>query len=431
MDREARSPGLGPVRQRRPAQDQQAGAAEGGGEAEGRGPVPPELARHIRRIVGELKIHQAERSWAAEVVNDFREHLMRFLRSNNDQPLFQSAELLTTGSYFEKVKIHSPDEFDMMLKLQVPPPFDTTRLDGGLFYRLDLKRPTRLPIKHLLLENRLTLSSSKILSEMYSLVRKFLKTYKAPDKHCRWEVNKKRIYCPAVTLSLCRSDNNELISVDVVPALEAQAWPPVVRNGPEVDNWLGKKSWRISFSHIEKKIITSHGNKKTCCERNGTKCCRKQCLMLLKCLIASLKLHFPVELEPLCSYHGKTTFLHTLTERYDDADWTRPQLPACFLILVSALQDYVRRGNLPHFFVPECNLFSQALFPRKARDFLTNALEEQMVEGLPLLKPPAPVSFLETAAFAKETTSENQLEKSSLVTKMRNKLIWVVIVALA
>lgn len=34
------------------------------------------------------------------------------------------------------------------------------------------------------------------------------------------------------------------------------------------------ESWRISFSHIEKKIITSHGNKKTCCESNATKCCR-------------------------------------------------------------------------------------------------------------------------------------------------------------
>lgn len=43
-----------------------------------------------------------------------------------------------------------------------------------------------------------------------------------PDDCCRWEVNRKRPNSPAVTLSLLRteSDGDELISVDVVPALE-------------------------------------------------------------------------------------------------------------------------------------------------------------------------------------------------------------------
>lgn len=42
----------------------------------------------------------------------------------------------------------------------------------------------------------------------------------------------------------------------------------------------------------------------------------KQCLMLLKSLIEGLKQRFPKELEDLCSYHGKTAFLHTLSHRY-------------------------------------------------------------------------------------------------------------------
>ena len=43
-----------------------------------------------------------------------------------------------------------------------------------------------------------------------------------PDDCCRWEVNRKRPNSPAVTLSLLRTecDGDELISVDVVPALE-------------------------------------------------------------------------------------------------------------------------------------------------------------------------------------------------------------------
>lgn len=75
-------------------------------------------------------------------------------------------------------QVHSPDEFDMMLKLQAPSLLTMTKLDSGLFYRLDLKRPCRTPIKAFLLENERTISSTKILNETYRLIRKFLKTYK-------------------------------------------------------------------------------------------------------------------------------------------------------------------------------------------------------------------------------------------------------------
>lgn len=45
--------------------------------------------------------------------------------------------------------------------------------------------------------------------------------FPVPNKYCRWEVNRKRLCSPAVTLSLCRIGKNseELISVDLVPAL--------------------------------------------------------------------------------------------------------------------------------------------------------------------------------------------------------------------
>ncbi|XP_023118979.2 cyclic GMP-AMP synthase [Amphiprion ocellaris] len=415
--------------------------------------ISPELASLIKRKAKDLKIRQTDRRWAAEVVNDFRENLLRFLRSCTDQPLFQSADFLTTGSYFEKVKIHSPDEFDMMLKLQVPNRLTMTELDGGLFYRIDLIRTTRTHIQAFLLENQRTLSSSKVLNETYRLVRKFLKNYKVPDECCRWEVNRKNPYCPAVTLSLCRTDKNsdELISVDVVPSLEVQGWPVPVRNGPDVENWLGKKvrqeirglpcyfvpkrlkgrnlsedakeSWRISFSHIEKKMITSHGNKKTCCESNATKCCRKQCLKLLKSLIEGLKQRFPKELEDLCSYHGKTVFLHTLSSRFEDSMWACELLPSCFLQLVSALEDHARRGVLPHFFVPECNLFSPAIFPRRALAFLVNALEEQQREGLPLLKHPLPVARLRPETISAEVFTEDDDQSAAVSSAVMTQLV--------
>ncbi|KAM3858579.1 cyclic GMP-AMP synthase [Diretmus argenteus] len=344
----------------------------------GRQRRPSPSPHWIRLSAQDLKIRQKDRRWAAEMANDFRDSLLKFLKKNDDQPYFQSADFFNSGSYFEMVK---------------SPPC--------------------------------TLSASRILSEMHHLVRKFIKTYRVSDELCPWVVNRKRPNSPAVSLFKIGNNSEELISVDVVPALEGS--PLAARNGPDVDNWLGKKTrqeinslncffvpkrlkgcnlseaakgdWRISFSHIEKNIIRSHGNKKTCCESAATKCCRKQCLQLLKCLIEGLKLRFPQQLDALCSYHGKTVFLHTLSIRFKDSMRARPQLPACFLHLLGALDGHTRSGILPHFFVPDCNLFSPAAFPRRALAFLTGALGEQRREGLPLLKPPAPAPPLAQQAM--------------------------------
>ena len=69
--------------------------------------ISPELANWIKLNAKDMKIRQKDRSWAAEMVNDFRDNLLKFLRSSKDQPFFQSADFLTTGSYFEKVKVGS------------------------------------------------------------------------------------------------------------------------------------------------------------------------------------------------------------------------------------------------------------------------------------------------------------------------------------
>lgn len=73
--------------------------------------IPLELANWIKFNAKHLKIRQTERQWAAELVNNFRENLLKFLKSNDDQPFFQSAEFLMSGSYFEKVKVsHDPSD---------------------------------------------------------------------------------------------------------------------------------------------------------------------------------------------------------------------------------------------------------------------------------------------------------------------------------
>ncbi|KAG7219314.1 hypothetical protein INR49_019118 [Caranx melampygus] len=237
---------------------------------------------------------------------------------------------------------------------------------------------------------------------MYRLVRKFLKKYKVPGGEHRWEVNRKHVYSPAVTLSLCRmeEDSKELISVDLVPALEAhpsQGWPLAVRNGPDVDDWLGKKARQeirsLPCYFVPKRLKARNlENKEEAKGKRNTE--EEECLMLLKSLIEGLKRRFPKELNDLCSYHGKTVFLHVLSVRFNDSQWAPQLLPSCFLLLLSHLENHAQTGSLPHFFVPSCNLFSPKVFPRRALAFLAGALREQRSQNLPLLRPPAPVSPL-------------------------------------
>lgn len=66
--------------------------------------IPTDLETWIKNNAEDLKIRLTDRRWAAEVVNDFRENLLKFL---NNEPLFKSAECLNAGSYFEKVKVRS------------------------------------------------------------------------------------------------------------------------------------------------------------------------------------------------------------------------------------------------------------------------------------------------------------------------------------
>lgn len=108
--------------------------------------------------------------------------------------------------------------------------------------------------------------------------------------------------------------------------------------------------------------------------------------------------------------------------------WARQQLPSCFLHLLGALEDHARRADLPHFFVPSCNLFSPAVFPKKALAFLVGALEEQRMFGLPLLKPPAPMRIRSLSA---DLPTKMSAEKSSRLVSVYSLKKMVVVFAVA
>ncbi|XP_071236266.1 cyclic GMP-AMP synthase [Salvelinus alpinus] len=246
-----------------------------------------------------------------------------------------------------------------------------------------------------------------MLSEFRKEVIKFVKKQKDVL------LEKKKKGCPAVTLTI-NGTGTVPISLDIVLGLQVKSsWPTFAQEGFKIDNWLGTKvkkelksqsyylvpkyegkgtvelegvcardSWRISFSHVEKSILTNHGSQKTCCEASGIRCCRKDCLKLLKHLLSLLKAEDP-SLSKFCSYHAKTTLLHACCSRTKDSDWEATQLGPCFQQLLRDFEGHLKDGKLPNFFIPTHNLLGSD-HDRKSCQILAKCIEEKRNKGFPV-----------------------------------------------
>uniref|UniRef100_K7F962 Uncharacterized protein n=1 Tax=Pelodiscus sinensis TaxID=13735 RepID=K7F962_PELSI len=358
-------------------------------------------ALRIKERVKALRLKQEEITKAAAIINGFIDPFIRYLKEYPERPYFKEVTKLTTGSYYEFVKIDHPDEFDVMLALPVTCCVQCTEVDGynGVYYKVTLPRKSRsFPTPFL--EDGNTVSPVKILEEFRKHVSQFIASH-----YSGWKMTlkRKKQNSPAVTLVLLDDKGGEFMSIDLVPALEIlQPWPKSCELEQNVKKWLGKKAkqftrsfylvakqpsgqddkevWRISLSRVEKEIMNDHGNTKSCCESYDTKCCRKTCLRLLKSLFEALKKDYPRQLSHLCSYHAKTSFFHTLTQWIADFNWKPSDIVCCFLRVLDDFIQHVENYNLIHFFIPKCNLFSS--FPHNGLKFLLARLQEQKENGL-------------------------------------------------
>ncbi|CAI9595663.1 unnamed protein product [Staurois parvus] len=248
-------------------------------------------------------------SSAATKVNPIVDTIITMVSKKD--PLFFNMEWMSTGSYYEKVKISKPNEFDIMLKIPIS---DDERIgftefdNSGAYYTLNCKRNKANHMEKYIDDDG-NISAKIILTEFRKLVKEAISMSGMPVS-----IKRRNPSSPAVTLTIENKPTN--IDVDLVIALEIkQSWPEKTRDGMNIGSWLGTKvkrdfkflsfymvpkqcnegkkvkadTWRISFSHIEKEIMTNHGSSKTCCEAEGKKCCRKLCLKLLKHLLDLLK----------------------------------------------------------------------------------------------------------------------------------------------
>ncbi|GLD69600.1 cyclic GMP-AMP synthase [Lates japonicus] len=304
----------------------------------------------------------------------------------------------------EITKISHPDEFDVMLSIPVDrvdiKPFG----DDGAFYSVTLKRGNS-PLKKF--EDNNILSASKMLTEFREEVKKCVKPF------TEWRVTNKKKGCPAVTLTT--EVQSVTISLDVVLCLRVRSsWPPFTNEGFKIEGWLGTKVkreykrkpyylvpkyegrgtaerdgvlakdiWRISFSHVEKDILKNHGSEKTCCEKEGERCCRKDCLKLLKHLLSLLK-EKNCSFDKFYSYQAKTTLLHACCSRTKDSEWRASSLSQCFQQLLEDFVGHLEKGVLPNFFIPDQNLLSGS--DQKKCKSLAHCIKNEVENGFPIFK---------------------------------------------
>ncbi|TSK22712.1 Sialin [Bagarius yarrelli] len=364
----------------------------------------------LQDALEKLKVKKSQKSESAKCVNELQNKITDYLRQHLDW--CKDIDVLKSGSHYENLKIIEPDEFDFMLTIRVDRVNLQPFTENGAFYSVEMKR---LPEKHLLM--KFVKEGKLMASEMLNEFREKIKEAATALKLDNVTLDRKKKGCPAVTLLV--KENRKTISIDFVLGLKVHStWPPFTQDGFNIEKWLGTKVrkeqrqkwfylvpkyegrgnaeedgvmardiWRISFSHVEKYILLNHGNSKTCCEK-GQKCCRKQCLKLLKFLLQRLKEEQLDEASKLCSYHAKTTLLHACAVRVHDSDWAENKLNQCFQFPATShgldFEQNLRACELPNFFIPSQNLFNG--FNKRKCNLLADFIENQRNNGIPLLQ---------------------------------------------
>ncbi|KAM6365547.1 cyclic GMP-AMP synthase isoform 2-T2 [Alca torda] len=288
----------------------------------GGGPAgAPAGALRLREVLSRLSLGRQEVSEAAGLVNRVVTQLIQAIRSREGS--FSSIERLGAGSYYERVKVFEPNEFDIMLLMPVARLQLDECDDTGAYYYLSFKRNPKEKYLLKFLDEDGKLSAFKMLQALREIIKQEVKNIK-------------------------------------------------------------RNTWRLSFSHIEKHMLNNHGSSKTCCESDGPKCCRKGCLKLLKYLLEQLKMQHTKQLEKFCSYHVKTAFFHSCVMWPKDTDWQLGDLEYCFQKYLEYFLDCLQKSQLPHFFIPQYNLLSPE--DKVSNNFLSRLLSYELNNRFPIFQ---------------------------------------------
>lgn len=274
------------------------------------------------------------------------------------------------GSYYEKLKVSSPKEFDVMLVLEA---HLIRRFFSVQEYCRDYPGFAKLVFNDCVPEGRARwgrflsrdgkfLSPEKLVRRFYELIQNVVTRSPQPRR-----ISNVKQHGPAVTLTI---DGN--IDLDLVLSVEVLEWPSCAKGwgssnrawpttsdveqikmkepkfylvakpcpdkkGARTDSHL---YWRISFSEAEKTLLKSASSD-------------KKYYRITKAIFQAKK----TSLYPLTSFHLKNLFLHQRTEhpRAKHDDNNLGESVVCFLqCLINSLE----RDSLRHFFVNRQSLLS-------------------------------------------------------------------------
>ncbi|XP_038613982.1 cyclic GMP-AMP synthase-like [Tachyglossus aculeatus] len=342
-----------------------------------------------------------------ELVLGLVRHLVSFLRSCPTRASFHGLREPWAASAQELERVFRPNEFSLLLAVPLPAEASCGEVDGfgGLYYRVALDRPSRSFPSAFLLDDEATVSPGRLVQELRALLKLYLHSYTAPLPGWQLRLDRKKPNCPALTLGLLDQRPAQVFSLRLIPALDVSGCGAGRPGWPALEEWMGepwprlnktpylvakqapgrenKETWQISFFYLEKEILKRHNHSQTGREA-ASPCCQKDCLWLLRSLLESLKQAHPVELAPLDAFHAKTLALH----RWRLAATGPPLAPAaCFARLLGDFIGQVEQANLPHAFLPRCNLFAPKNFPPAKLRFLLERLRAQREAGLRGLRP--------------------------------------------
>ncbi|KAM9364990.1 cyclic GMP-AMP synthase-like [Pholidichthys leucotaenia] len=195
---------------------------------------PSKVDALLRSTLEKMKIKKKEQKPAAKVINEikktyFRYNIIKHLKENTEC-FKEVGDPLPTGSYYENIMISHPDEFDIMVPMQVERVKTEMRKDST-FYSVDLKRGQN-PLKNF--KHYGVLFASEMLNAFREEVKKCIK------KFAEWKVMEKKPGSPAVTLTT--ETESVSVSLDVVLCLMVKSsWPSETNEGLQLKSRLGSK----------------------------------------------------------------------------------------------------------------------------------------------------------------------------------------------
>ena len=326
-----------------------------------------------------VEIPESQMERAQQAVEDIKNEYLEHIRENLST---FKVEMVDSGSTAEGLKVIDPDEFDVMLVVEIQnlPECENIKLQPGRetlpdangFYHITFKQDyvqemqsrrvrSSWPNLSKWKENGF-LSPVKARSAFQSLSTQIFNNYDSYD------VSTYTIG-PAVTVEVKYQNNPpRRLSIDFVPAFKfgsevyvAKPHPKVLETNGNCDD-LYTYLWRRSYSSHEKKKIKK-------IEGRG---CHLKCLKILKAVHVN---HQP-EMGMFSSYVLKTLLFHLYEE---DPCWPDEELDERFVKMLMKLKACLEKRKLRNYFQTDINLLEHVPSSKcdHAVNYLRSTLDKQ------------------------------------------------------